>query len=421
MLYTDSAQMRKVATYLADAAMTMNPVAMCVPTNLSEIEKDWKACAKRGYFTDPVFEYDTAELKRIAQLGNKLEEYHTYIRTNCIPENEIDSAILSILGSRIVDATLTSEMAYGILNKDDRHTMGAILRKYGRPSAGISLRCYEIIENPSTYRTGEKSRFDADTLKTLQSLQFNAADMRKRFMEIFKFYGFQTWECVIDSRVQNAVDARDKTESGKSQLVIPARKTADGRKLCSLISHEIESHVRGSENSRALFKQLLGEGSPLSPLINLLAKADDEKLYEGVAKMADVFTNGDTSKPHPYYVIAINQALRGDNYAHFGAVAETIYGLKHNAGITSNQALDFAWNVTRRVYRGCTNTAKPRFANTKDLAYFIGYTLTQCVPTSYLDFSSMSIVDLQVLAQAGVDLNHPAHPNQDAVSFIVGK
>ena len=62
MLYTDSAQMRKVATYLADAAMTMNPVAMCVPTNLSEIEKDWKACAKRGYFTDPVFEYDTAEL-----------------------------------------------------------------------------------------------------------------------------------------------------------------------------------------------------------------------------------------------------------------------------------------------------------------------------------------------------------------------
>lgn len=420
MLYTNAAQMRIVATCLAEIAMTMNPVAMCVPTNLEEAEKNWKSSAKEKNFIDPVFKYDTDELNRIARLGSKLEECRTFIFAHCIPEDKVDSAILSILGSRIADAILTAEMAYGIICEDDRRTMGAILKKYGTPSGGISLRCYDIVEDLASYRTGEKGRFDADTLKTLNSLQFGAADIRKRFLEIFNYYGFQTWKCIIDDRIKSAVDARDKTESGVSQLVIPTRKTADGRKLCSLIGHEIESHVRGSENSRELFRQLLGDNSPLSPLVNLLAKADDEKLYEGAAKMMDVKTNGDMSKPHPYYVIAVDQAMRNNSYANFGSVAKTIYNLKRNAGATEEEALNFAWTITRRVYRGCTNTSNHRFANTKDIAYFVGYTLAQNVPTSYLDFSSMSIADLQLLVEAGVDLTRPAYPYQDAVSFIVG-
>ena len=112
--------------------------------------------------------------------------------------------------------------------------------------------------------------------------------------------------------------------------------------------------------------------------------------------------------------------MRNNSYANFGSVAKTIYNLKRNAGATEEEALNFAWTITRRVYRGCTNTSNHRFANTKDIAYFVGYTLAQNVPTSYLDFSSMSIADLQLLVEAGVDLTRPAYPYQDAVSFIVG-
>ncbi|MDO4220186.1 MAG: DUF1704 domain-containing protein [Candidatus Saccharibacteria bacterium] len=417
MLYRDSTKAHDLARYIAQTVMTMNPVAMCVPTNVSDIEKEWKLCAKAGHFYSPKFTYNEAELRRISLMGYKVSNYWSELSLNCTPQNQIDSAILGVLESRVCDAILTAEIAASILAKDDARTKEAIIGIYGEPSASLIALCYDRIQRPGAYLNGATSRFDAETLANLQAMKLNAADIRKRFLEVFNFYGFKSWECIIDQQVTSAIDARDKTPSGKSQLVIPARKTVDGRALCSLIGHEIESHVRGSENSRALFGRLLAN-SPLEPLVNLLAKADNESFYEGVAKMSDVNVNGDNSLPHPYYVIAIDRALHGDSFAE---VAQLIYLLKHTGNTTVQEAVDSSWNITRRVFRGCTDMEKGGYAHTKDFGYIDGYYRAQNTPTSYRDYSSMTIMDLRLLEDAGVDLTHPAYPHQDAIQLIVGK
>lgn len=417
MLYRDRAIVYDAACFLADTALTMNPVAMCVPTNLSEIDKDWKTCAKAGYFPNPKFQYDKGELHRIALLGIKISSYWAQIRLNCKPQNDIEDAILKILEGRVCDAILTAEIAASILDEDDARTQEALIGLYGKPSGSLITNAYHAIANPATHQEGRRSRFDKVELARLEALKFNAADIRKQFISVFNFYGFRpAWECIIDQHITNAIDARDKTPTGKSQLVIPAKKVVDGRALVSLIGHEIESHIRGSENSRALFCQLLGDESPLLSLVPLLAKSDNESFYEGVAKMSDVATNGDNSLPHPFYVIAIHHAQNGEN---FGSIAQVVYMLKHVGNTTDDEAINFAWNITRRIFRGCTDTSKG-FANTKDYGYFAGYEMAKTVPASYRDYSSMTISDLRLLENAGVDLSSPRYPLKDAARLIIG-
>ncbi len=418
MLYRDRAIVYDAARFLADTAMTMNPVAMCVPTNLSFIDKDWKTCAKAGHFPNPKFQYDKDELRRIALLGIKISGYWTQVRLNCKAQNDIDDAILKILEGRVCDALLTAEIAASILDEDDARTQEAIIGLYGNPTGSLIANAYDSIAHPTIRREGHRSRFSDAKLAELEAMKFNAADIRKQFISVFNYYGFRpAWECIIDERISNAIDARDKTATGKSQLVIPAKKTVDGRALASLIGHEIESHIRGSENSRALFRQLLGENSPLLSTVPLLAKSDDERFYEGVAKMSDVATNGDKSLPHPYYTIAIHRAESGES---FGDIAQVIYMLKHDGSTSEDDAANFAWNVTRRVFRGCTDTSIG-FANTKDYGYFAGYEMAKRVPASYRDYSSMTISNLQLLEEAGVNLESPRYPYKDAVEFIFGE
>ncbi len=417
MLYRDQTAVYDAARSFAALAMTMNPVAMCVPLNLLDLEADWKACAKHGHFFNPEFNYDRAELHRIALLGVDLYSYWSQIDLGCLPEDELDRAILAILEHRFADALLTTEIAASILNTDDVSTQAAIYGLYGEPSSSIIAHAYDALAHPANYRERHHSRFSSADLLKLDSRSFNAEGIRRQFLTVFDYYGFsQAWECVIDQRVTHAIDARDKTANGKSQLIIPARKTVKGRALASLIGHEIESHIRSSENARALFRKLLSRPSlmPLMPLVPLLAKSDNECFYEGVAKLSDVATNGDNSLPHPFYAIAIHNAQSGKN---FGEIAQIIAMLKHAGNVTQDEAINFAWNVTRRIYRGCTDTSKS-FANTKDYGYFAGYILAKSAPASYRDYSTLTVEDLRLLETAGVDLATPRYPYKDAVRFI---
>ena len=416
MIYKDKQAVADASRYLAQTAITMNPVAICNPTNLADIDKNWKKCAVAGEFGNPKFEYDQVELGRVALMGYHIHDYWLQIKLNCTPQNALDYAILKIIEHRVCDALLTAEIAACIHNKYDNGTQDAIIGIYGKPSCSFIMRCYDALEHPSSYREIHKSRFSEVEVAALAERRFKATDIRNTFNQVLEYYGFQpAWECVLDPKVKT-IDARDKTESGRSLLIVPSKRISDGYKMAMLIGHEIESHIRGSENSRALWRKIL-EFTPFLPLVNLLAKSDDERFYEGVAKMSDVDVCGNASAPHPYYTIATNLALN-ESYS-FGQVAHIIYILHYTSSVTPEKAADFAWNITRRIFRGATDTRKG-FAFTKDYGYLAGYDMARVAPTSLRNYSSMTLDELQLLENAGIDLSYPRYPRKDAIKDVLG-
>ena len=416
MIYRDRTAVADASRYLTLEAMTMNPVIICNPTNLSDIEKDWKASARAGYFPNPDFRYNNEELHRIALLGNNIFGYWQQIRNNCVCQNRLDRVILEMLEHRACDAMLAAEMAAGIYNEEDLRTQGAITTAYGRPSSSFIMRCYDVLANPTTYYSYNKPRFNATKLAELESRSFKATEIRDTFNAVLDYYGFRpVWECTLDP-LAKTIDARDKTEDGQPRLVVPSRRISNGRSMAVLIGHEIESHIRGSENSRALLRKIIGD-TPLAPLVNLLAKADNEQFYEGVAKMSDVAIMGNSAIPHPFYTIAINLALNEGKS--FGDVAKTIYMLKYTGAETRDAAINSAWNITRRVFRGATDTSKG-FAFTKDYGYLAGYDIVKNIPPYLHDYSTFTLKELKLLEEAGVDLMSPAYPKKDAIKDVLG-
>lgn len=416
MIYRSETAVADASRYLVATAFTMNPVAICNPTNLTDIESDWKTSAAAGYFPDPVFQYNQEELKRVALLGETVKHYWQKIHYNCICEDEVDEAILSILKNRVDEAILTAEMATGIIDKDDRRTQKFLLSIYGKPSFSFIKRCYYSLEHPTVYQDQVHPRFDAKKKAELEERKYNAEEIRSVFTAVLDYYGFRPdWDCVIDPLVKT-IDARDKTESGQSQLIVPKKRVVDGYTLAKLIGHEIESHIRGSENSRALLSTFIGD-TPLDPLIKLLAKADNEQFYEGVAKISDVAICGNEEIPQPFYTIAINLALFQQKS--FGKVAENIYMLRYTGETSVKSAITSAWNTTRRIFRGATDTSKG-FAFTKDYGYLAGYDVAKIIPSPLHDYSSLTLHELKLLEDAGVDLTSPAYPKKDALADVLG-
>ena len=416
MIYRDKQVVADASRYLAQTAMTLNPVAICNPINLTDLAEDWKKAALAGYFPCPKFRYDHIELGRAAIMGQRVQNYWNKIRYNCTPQNDLDRAILRILENRVCDALLTSDIASNICREYDQATQEAILGIYGQPEGSFVARCYDALEHPATYYRRVQPRFDSETVAKLKQKRFKATDIRNAFNKVLNYYGFiPDWECILDPKVKT-IDARDKTEDGHSRLVVPSKRTSDGYSMATLIGHEIESHIRGSQNSRFLMRKLL-QLSPLEPLINLLAKSDDERFYEGVAKTSDVAISGNDAMPHPYYTIAINLALT--EHKNFGEVANVIF-LLHNTGFSTREAAaNSAWNITRRIFRGATNTSLG-FAFTKDYGYLYGYEAAESAPASYYDYSSMTLDELRLLENAGVDLSNPRYPKKDAIKDILG-
>ena len=147
-------------------------------------------------------------------------------------------------------------------------------------------------------------------------------------------------------------------------------------------------------------------GTPLEPLIPLLAKSDDELFYEGHAKLSDVTIKGESALPHPYYVIAIDAALRGYSFADIG---ELIYNLRREAGQSHEAAMSGAWTATYRTMRGAVD-ALGGYAYTKDYAYWTGYEVACKVAQQapyLLDYATLTLDELRLLEKAGVDLTHP--------------
>ena len=415
MIYRNQKAVADASNYLAQTAMRLNPVELCNPTNLDDLADDWKKCALTDHFPNPQFKYDTFRLGNAAILGVRISKYWNTILYNCTPENEIDSAILTILENRVKTALLTSDLASFILREEDANSQKAILEIYGRPSGSFITRCYDALEHPSSYFGQTKSRFGSEAIAALTEKQYKAADIHSVFTKVLEYYGFKDWQCILDPKTKT-IDARDKTEDGHPKLVIPHRRKVNGLTLAKLIGHEIESHIRGSENSRDMFRNILND-SPLLPLAVLLAKSDDERFYEGVAKISDIEIEGDKAMPSHFYTIAIHLAL--DRHQGFDKVASTMFALNTTGSSTRESAANEAWKYARRIFRGATNTSTG-FAFTKDYGYLEGYEAALNAPASYYDYSSMTLDEIKLLEDAGVDLSMPRYPKRDAVRALLG-
>lgn len=396
---------KEPAKVLARAAMALNPVELITPTNLSDEKEIWTNAEEGEPFLNPEFKYDEFKLSQAAAQGEILRIAADTLRYACQPETDIDNAILEILEHRIHDALCTANMAASILLGSN--AAGDYAQKiYGAPDKLQVLACYRAAKAHND-SAGAPPYFSPEKCEQLEAITYDAAGIQREFQRVIDAYGITGWDVVIDNGA-SAIDVRNKTSYGSPQIVIPKSRKVDGLKLAELIGHELECHLRGSVNAEALFAEHLN-GTPLEPLIPLLAKSDDELFYEGHAKLSDVAIKGESALPHPYYIIAIDAALRGNSFADIG---ELIYGLRREAGQSHKAAMKGAWTAAYRAMRGAVDTLGG-YAYTKDYAYWTGYEVAYRIEQQapyLLNYATLTLSELRLLEKAGFDLLHPPCP-----------
>lgn len=388
---------------IAKIAMQLNPVELITPSNAATEKKGVIKAYENGFRINPCFAYQKGGLKKAIKAGKELEELcETYKKlAKKYPATKLgeeqETAVQNIIMSRLIDALVTYEMAQAILDGNDGTLASLSVEKYGRPTCEMINQAYDA----ATEEAEEIApAFDTETIKCLKSQEFDAGEIQFYFENVLSLYGIDDWLVVLDDKA-TAIDVRDKNLTGRPMVVIPVNRKVNGMKLLELIGHEIECHLRSSENSRHFWSQILTR--EYQPLVPLLAKSDNEFLYEGYAKQNDVRVTGSDAIPTPNYLIAMDQARRGESFV---STFETIAGFEIQKGVEAKKAYNKAWTATYRVFRGCTYTSNDivdgGYAFTKDFAYFGGYRMVSA--DDHLDFSSMSLKDIIKLEEAHIPL-----------------
>ena len=401
---------------IAGIQASLNPVEIATPKNAKEEKEHWLIAAKIGNYPNPSFVYDEERLRTVSGYSTLLSTARYQIETGMIPENEIDRIIKKILLSRFDnDSLATTELASSILLHDDLTSCALNHQIYGHPSNSQVIRAYSIVKQDAPV-IARQSRFTKKDQKKLEKMTFIDEQIAYWFEEAIALYGFKGWTVEVGNQY-TAIDVRDKSSAGKPVVGIPTGRKVNGLKLLELIGHEIECHLRGSENCKALVMQIIGENSPLLPFVPILAKSDNELFYEGVAKVSDVSINGNAGMPKPYATIACDCARRGSS---FSETAKFIERCRLEMGEKDEDARKGAWTTTYRIMRGCTNTAVGGYNFSKDYIYMSGYDLACQINENLHNFSSMTIDELNALQAVLLNLV-PAYPHLDAVGWVKGR
>ena len=405
------------AKTMADITLRLNTVEIVTPLNAHAEKDKWLNAARKGVFRNPTFTYDYAFLSNIAQLEPKLLSARHQLLDNLKPQDLIDEILLEIINDRIEDAHASIKLAQAILNRDDATSEYYTAKKFGRPNAVQIAEAERLTMFGHTLGVYEPL-FDKDQRKALKDMRFDATQISEHFRRAIDYYGIEGWIIVIDEHA-TAIDVRNKTANGTPCIVIPSSREVNGLKLLELIGHEIECHLRDSENAAQLFRDLIGSDSPLMPLVPLLAKPDDEMMYEGHAKLSDVRFSGSSALPKPFYTIAQYRAVQRNSFAE---VANHIYELQLNLDQSESAAVKGAWLATYRALRGVTDTKNPHgYTFGKDYGYLAGFSIARDLQRrNWLDYASLRLIDLQRLS-ACAELDHPKYPYKDAVQYVASR
>ena len=387
MYYTDNLS-EQDARDLAAIMSAMNIVELVTPTNAMAAKADW---LNRNDFEAPTLVYNEDLLRATASKQEALMRAEETFRHGMIPETTPDHFVRDLLLERIRGAIDTTNIAASILLGDNRTTAAICKNIYGVPSANEVLGAYESIRQP---KPELPKMFDEATRKRLKELKFDANQIKFWFERTLQLLGITSWTVIVSDQF-TSIDVRDRSSMG-SVVGIPSDCTKNGIQLIELIGHEILSHLLSSENTRWAIKDILGSKSVLLPLVNVLAKAENETLYEGAAKRSDVRVSGADAIPLPYYTIACHLAMKGKNFAE---CAEEIYALRLANGAKPEAARKGTWTTCYRVaLRGSTNPEEP-YMYPKDYCYRSGWQQTQWTGRRVLSFSTLSLEEAKRLCE----------------------
>lgn len=409
---------KKVAE-LAKLVDSISLVELVTPTNLTAERRAWLERAEYGIFSDPFFTYNVPKLVACARKANRVRNLGGQVLATQKPENAVDEAILRILRRRINSAALTCEIADAMISSDNARIRELLVEKYGEPDEAQTHASYAMIFSGERPASSSEPMFTGGERERLRNVRIDASELKLFFDFARIYYGFEDWHCEL-RRDAHHVDVRTRATKPehRKRIELPMRERYNGLQALELVAHEVEYHVRNIENCEHLFTELLGEDSLLLPLVGVMSKADDESLYEGVAKNSDVRISGQESAPDPCYIAAIDLALQGGT---FGSVAAGILNLRDDAfndvcdanDKVNRVALEYVWNICYRVFRGMQCRLGEQntdcYAFTKDYAYLSGFSEVQKMNPIFRDFASLRREDIDDLEMAGVNLV-PAHP-----------
>ncbi len=317
-------------------------VVELVETENADKEKEWWLdSAQMGKFENPNFSYNQTKLEDVVNKEARVFELLDLLYEHS-PFDLREKFEIEMLLYLIQDLLLSIEIAKSILAKDDERTAKFVRKKFG--------------EIPFISRDFNFKRDDFEEVNYPEK-SFNAEWIQRTFRIAQRYYGW-CWPVSV-SKSAVAIDVCDKSSSGNG-IFVPESRIVSSTQLLRLVGHEIESHQRSSMNGQRLF----GFGG-------LSMKTDNEELYEGLALLSDrdfdLWKYGSyRNETAKYYVQTIKMAADGMSFAE---VAKTIYQMRRH----EPNALIKAYNMTRRVFRGATDTSNPAgYAFTKDLSYYNG-------------------------------------------------
>lgn len=408
----DSAAIKSVAAL----SCQLNPVELVTPSNFSAVRSDFRDFLATSHFLEsadqvfddrfnPSFVYDEDKLTGAQKRATTVVELLDDILDSLIPEGYADKFVVKVLRDRCEEFRSLNLALQAMLCHNDSDSCHHFTNIYGLPPVGTLYS--SRIFNHFTEHAPLFLKDDATRRAELQSKQFDAQDIGWLFAKVLRLIGITGWNVEVSPRF-TSIDVRDADSSGGSVIGIPESREVNGLKLLELVGHEINSHLRGSENTRSLFRQLLGNWSPLLPLVPLLAKSMNETVYEGVAKHSDVYVRGSAGFPSfiPSYII---DSVRHREYLlSFAHVLNVVYAEKLNEADLAfrklsperlNSLANSAWMTTYRLFRGSTQRGGTGYVFPKDHSYFTGYLAVEHLPLA-TDFSTLTESEVHALNTA---------------------
>lgn len=403
-----SGNLREALEELAEISAGLNLVEMVTPVNATEEKEKWLELARKGLFTDPVFQYNTDLLETVKSRGPRLEKLENeFKRVICELPREANGRIINkLVFSRRYETKTIIEAATALLRQDVNKLKEVMYTVYPAMPlleltdiAGDEALRLAHKKEDSIVKKHEFALLGDYDCKKLRSMKIGPEEIRNYFWIVAKQYGIDQTRPIEVSSSAAAIDIRDKSSVGPIVVVPSDREPVDGLKLLELIAHEIEGHWRASENTQTILP-LIGGGA---------LKPADETLYEGHAMLIEhqakyMLEGVKKGMAKPWALSTIGLALA--EYS-FSEAATHLYPLMQAAGQEPGEdELEVrVWKVCSRIYRGLTDTSKnPRgYAFTKDQAYFSGRMLAEDLFDAglehLLEFSTLSIRDLETLSQ----------------------
>lgn len=399
-----SGNLREALEELAEISAGLNLVEMVTPVNATEEKEKWLELARKGLFTDPVFQYNTDLLETVRARKTRLQnlEGDFLRRSESLKYEQPKSrTINSIALSRFQETEMIIRSAEVILGQDVPYlnmVMGTIFPEVQSELLEVANTEAKRLINPSEEATGKRDfalLSKADRLK-LQEMKLDAEEIRNYFWIVAKQYGIEMTRPIEVSTSATSIDVRDKSSVGPI-VVVPHTREVSGLKLLELIAHEVEGHWRASENAQAILP-LIGGGA---------LKPNDETFYEGHAMLLEhrakfMLKGVKDEMAKPWYILAINFAKSGCS---FSDTAVKLFPQIRTTTKDDDIAYKQVWGICMRVYRGLSNTHdnSKKYAFTKDQAYFSGRMLAEDLFDAglehLLEFSTLSIRDLETLSQ----------------------